>query len=444
MDAYVASLDLERRGFARAQAALTGRPADAPRDWLTLSISGDLNRIRSSRRLERDTHRHVELIWLLRKLRPDFKTIAEFRGNNPTALHALFRAFVLLGTQWDRFGAELLAIDGSKCQAVNSQRKHFTKTTLAKALQGIDEQVATYVSDLEASDREESGVHHPTSEARQEKSERRQERQQRYPGFVQAMTARGETQLSLTDPGRRAMPTSPKVAVGSNVQIAVDSQHQLMVEPDVTKAVTDDDQLRPLAMRAEETLGVERMRAVADMGDDHGHAINAGDEAGIEADGPNPSTSANTTLGLFGKERCSDDPPKDCDRCPGGEALTLRFAPTELGRHIRYAATAACRSCPLKAQCTRNKDGRRITRGVDAHILERMEERLKATPAIMQERKPLVEHPLGTIKHAKDQGYFLRTGFKNVRAECSLSSLADNLERVIHILGVPRLLVALG
>jgi hypothetical protein len=159
---------------------------------------------------------------------------------------------------------------------------------------------------------------------------------------------------------------------------------------------------------------------------------------------PKPSTAAHTKLGLFGKERFTYDPEQDGYRCPRGEELTFRVETTELGRHIRYDATSACRSCPIKEQCTRNKGGRRITRWVDEHILERMEERLKANPAIMQERKPLVEHPFGTIKHANDQGYFLMKGLKNVRAEFSLSCLAYHLRRVSNILGLPRLLGALG
>jgi len=444
IDAYVESLDLEPLGFARVQAALTGRPAYDPRDLLKLSIYGYLNRIRSSRRLERETHRNVELIWLLRKLRPDFKTIADFRTQNTTALQALFRAFVLLCQQLDLFGADLLAIDGSQFKAVNRKHKNCTKAKLEKALKDIDAQGEQYLSDLDASDREESSVHQPTRGELQGKIATLQERRKRDDGFVQAITVRGETQLSLTDSDSRSMPKSPKVDVGYNVQIAVDSKHKLMVEHDVTHAITDDDQLSPMAIRAKETLGVERMRAVADMGYYHGHEIKACEEAGIEAYVPKPSTSANTKLGLFGKERFTYDPEKDCYRCPRGEELTLRFDTTELGRHIRYYATSACRRCPLKEQCTRNNDGRRITRWVDEHVLERMEERLKADPEIMQERQPLAEHPCGTIKHANDQGYFLIKGLKNVRAEFSLSCLAYNLTRVINILGVPQLLGALG
>jgi transposase len=335
IDAYVESLELERLGFAKAHAALTGRPGYDPRDLLKLDIYGYLNRMRSSRRLERDTHRHVELIWLLRKLRPDFKTSADCRRHNTKALQALFRAFVFLCKQLDLFGAELLAIDSSKFKAVNSKHKNFTKAKLAKALTDIDEKLEQYLRDLDAADRADSRVHQPTSEELRKKLARLQERQQRYHGFVQEMTASGATQLSLTDPASRSRPKSSQVDVGDNRQIAVDSTHKLLVEHDVTKAVTDAEQLSPMAIRAKERLGVERMRAVADMGSSHGHELNACDEAGIEAYVPTPSTSAHTTLGLFGKERFSDGPQTDCYGCPGGEALTCRFATTELGRHMR-------------------------------------------------------------------------------------------------------------
>jgi hypothetical protein len=226
--------------------------------------------------------------------------------------------------------------------------------------------------------------------------------------------------------------------------MAVDSPHQLRVAQDVTPVLTEDAQLRPMAMRAKEMLGVEQMRAVADMGDDHGHAINAWAEAGMAACGPTPSTSANPTRGLFGQERCSDEPQQDGYRCPAGAALTCRCETTALGRHLRYDATAACRSCPLQEPCTSNNDGRRMTRWVDEHILERMEERLNATPASMPARKPLVAHPFGTLKHANDQGDVLMQGLKNGRAEFRLACLAYHRKRVLTILGVPRLLGALS
>jgi hypothetical protein len=216
-----------------------------------------------------------------------------------------------------------------------------------------------------------------------------------------------------------------------------------MVAQDVTKAVTDDAQLSPLAMRAKETLGVERLRTVAAMGYSHGHEIHACEEADIDASVPKSSTSAHTQRGLFGTERCTSEPPKDGSRCPRGEELTVRLETTELGRHIRFYAPGAGRRCPLQEQCTRTKGGRSIPRWVDEPILDRMEERRKATPEIMPERKQLVEHPLGTIKHTNAQGDVRMKGLKNMRAAFSLSGLAYNLKHGINSLGVPQLLGAI-
>jgi transposase len=440
----VESLDLVRLGCARAQAACTGRPADDPRDVLTLSIYGDRNRIRSSRRLARETHRHVERSWLLRQLRPDVKTIADFRKHHTKALHALFRALVLLCRQVELFGAALLAIDGRTCKAVTNNHQHFTPATLEKALKDSDAQVEPSGRDLDATDREASRVHQPTSAELQKKIESRKERQQRDHGYEQAITASGEPPLSRPEPESRTRPQSPKVAVGDHMQMAVDSQHQRSVAQDVTQAVTAADQLSPMARRAKERLGVARLRAVADLDYAHGQEINAWDEAGSEAYGPTPSTSANTKLGLCGKERCSDDPQQDCYWGPAGTELTCRGETTARGRHIRYEATAACRRCPRKEQCTSNNEGRRMTRGVDEHLLERMEERLKANPAIMQERKQLGAHPCGPLTHANDQGSVRMKGLKTVRAEVSLSCVADSLKRAINLLGGPQRLGALS
>ena len=312
MDASGERLDLERRGFARAHAARTGRPADAPRDVRKLDISGDLNRIRSSRRRERETHRHVERIWLLRKLRPDVKTMAAFRKHNTNALQALCRECGLRCKPLELVGAALLAMDGSTFKAVNNTPKNFTQATREQALKAIEAQVAKYWRDLEASDRAESSVPQPTSAELQQQIERRNERQQRYHGLVQESTARGETPRSLTEPESRARPQRPQVDVSDNVPLAVDSKPQLSVAPEVTKAVTDDDQRSPLALSAQETLGVARLRVVADMGSSHGHALNTGDEAGIDADVPQPSPSAHTPLGRFGQARVTDAPEQDC------------------------------------------------------------------------------------------------------------------------------------
>jgi transposase len=444
IDAFVDSLDLGALGFRRTRPAATGRPAYDPGDLLKLYIYGYMNRIRSSRRLERETYRNVELLWLLRKLHPDFKTIADFRKDNATAFKQVFRTFVLLCKEWGLFGQELVAIDGSKFKAVNNKRRNFTKAKLKETLKDIDAKIEHYVRELDMTDVEEAHIQQPTAEALQEKVRQLRERKGRYEGLLQEMDSTGQGQVSLTDPDSRAMPKSPKVDVGYNAQVAVDAKHHLFVVQDVTNAVTDVDQLSGIAIQAKDALEVEQLTVVADRGYYYGEEIKACEEAGIEPYVAKPLTSANRKLGLFGKELFTYDPAQDCYRCPAGQALTFRFATVEQGRPIRYYASTACRACAIKARCTRNKEGRRITRWVHEHILERMQKRVEANPAMMKRRKQIVEHPFGTIKHWHDQGYFLMKGLEKVRAEFSLSTLAYNLKRVMPLLGVPHMLQALA
>ena len=444
IDAFVDSLDLEDLGFQRSQPALTGRPPYDPGDLLKLYIYGYLNRIRSSRRLEKEASRNVELMWLLHKLTPDFKTIADFRKDNHKAFKHVFCQFTLLCRELDFFGGELLAIDGSKFKAVNSKHRNFTKSKLKKRLEEIDAKIDKYISELDAADQQEADCPKPTKEELTEKIEQLRERKDRYGELMEEMEARGEKQVSLTDPDSRSMPKSPKVDVGYNVQMAVDDKHKLIVEQDVTNAVTDDDQLSGIAIKAKGALGVSHVRVVADMGYYHGYEIKTCEKEGIEPYVSKPLTSANRKLGLYGKEKFAYDPEKDRYLCPGGQALMYRFETTELGRRIRYYTTTACRNCKIKEQCTRNKAGRRITRWVHEHILERMQERVEANPALMRRRKQIVEHPFGTMKHWNDQGYFLMKGLKKVRAEMSLSALAYNINRVINILGVKQMIETLA
>jgi transposase len=442
IEAFVDSLDLDALGFRRVQPATTGRPSYRPGDLLKLYIYGYMHRIRSSRRLEQETHRNVELLWLLRKLHPDFKTIADFRKDNAPAFKHVFRAFTLLCKEWGLFGAELVAIDGSKFKAVNNKQRNVTQAKLRDLLHAVDAKLEQYLRALDAADAAEAAVPSLPATALRETIEHLRERKGRYEQLRAALEASGESQMSLTDPDSRAMPKSPKVDVGYNVQTAVDAKHKLIVEQHVTNAVTDVDQLSAMAIAAKETLGVEHLKVVADMGYYHGEEIKACEEAGIEPYIAKPLTSANRKVGLYGKERFLYDPVHDCYHCPAGQSLTFRFATVEHGRPIRYYATTACRTCVIKAQCTRNKEGRRITRWVHEHLLEKMQQRVEANPGLMKQRKQIVEHPFGTIKHWNDQAYFLMRGLTKVRAEMSLSALAYNIKRVIHLLGVPTLTAA--
>ena len=443
IDAWVETLDLAGLGFSDTVAAETGRPGYDPRAILKLYIYGYLNRIRSSRKLEQECQRNVEVMWLLGKLAPDHKTIADFRKDNLTGLKETFKAFCLLCRELGLFGGELIAVDGSKFKAVNSAKRNFSQTKVKEYLAEIEQRLASYLQELDQADQSEGSVlsAKATAVELQAKIERAKARQIKYQGYLKQMAERGESQLSLTDPDSRAM---PKGGVAYNVQTVVDSKHHLIVVQEVTNEVTDRDQLSPMAIAAKEMLQVERLAAVADAGYAHGKELKACQEAGIEVYVPRPDTSANTKLGLFGKVQFVYDPATDTYTCPAAETLAFRFETIEKERQIRYYQTSACGKCPLKEKCTRNKKGRRITRWVDEHIIEETQARVEAHPETMKMRGQLVEHPFGTIKFWWDHGHFLMKGLEKVKAEFSLSTLAYNIRRVLNILGVERLMAALS
>jgi len=443
IDAFVDSLDLESLGFARVKAADTGRPPYHPGDLLKLYIYGYLNRIRSSRRLEKEAGRNVEVMWLLKKLKPDHKTISDFRKDNLEPLKRVCREFTVLCKRLELFGGELAAIDGSKFKAVNSRRRNYNKKKVERALKRIEEKIEGYLSEMGEGDRQEAEGGRLTEEELKDKISQLLVRQEKYEQLQQELES-GASQVSLTDPGSRSMPVGMGTDVCYNVQIGVDSKHKLIVEHKVTNAVTDQGQLASMALRTKETLGVESLDVVADKGYYDGQQVKACEEEGIRPYISKPQTSANKKRGLYTKADFTYDAEGNIYRCPHGAELTFRFETEEKGRHIRYYATTACRDCPFKEQCTRNKRGRRITRWVDEHILEAMAQRVQERPDIMKERQAIVEHPFGTMKRAMQQGYFLLRGLVKVAAEMSLTVLAYNIKRVITILGVEKMIAALA
>jgi transposase len=443
IDAFVASLDLAALGFQRATAAATGRPAYAPGDLLRLYIYGYLYRLRSSRKLEQESHRNVELLWLLRRLTPDFKTIADFRRDNTEALKATCRTFTLLCKRLDLFAGELVAIDGSKFRAVNSKSRNFTQAGLERLQRGIEARIAEYLGGLDTQDQAEAGTPTPSAVALQQKIEALRARQGEYAALLAQLEASGETQISLTDPESRSMKVRGGVDVCYNVQTAVDAKHKLIVAQDVTNAATDRDLLSPMAKTANEVLGAANLQVIADQGYYNGPEIAACLDAGITPTVPRPLTSANATLGLLTKDDFTYEAPLDQYRCPAGEILTSRFSTVEQGRGMRYYSTSACRGCTVKARCTRNKESRRITRWEQEGLLDAMAQRLRDHPELRTCRKAIVEHPFGSMKRWMDQGHFLMRGLAKVRCEFSLTVLAYNLRRVINIVGVPRMIAEL-
>jgi transposase len=440
IDAFVDNLDLGAAGFIRVQPKATGRPGYDRRDLLKLYIYGYLNRVRSSRRLEAETRRNLEVIWLMRRLTPDFKTIADFRRDNRSAFREVFRAFVALCRDLDLFGRELIAVDGTRIKAVNSRERNFTKAKLDKALAESDERLARYLKQLDAADLvDEDGPGGGSVDRLQEKLAAIKERRERLEGHRQALEASGEEQISLTDPDARAS----RAGVGYNVQIAVDAKHKLIAEQQVHARVGDLGLLTETASAAREILGVERIDAVADRGYFKSEDIEASEAAGIVPYVPKPIRGSAASNGFFTKEAFAFDPTADVYTCPGGHRLTGGRPRKVAGgaRVARYTNRSACRACTLKARCT-NAGFRVVNRFENEAVLERMADRLATRPDVLDRRRESVEHPFGSIKQWMGQGAFLMRRLENVRAEFSLTALAYNLRRAITILGLPALIAA--
>ena len=424
IDVFIEGLDLSEMGFGRAVPKEMGRPPYDPGDLLRLYVYGYLNRTRSSRQLEREAGRNVELMWLMRKLRPDFKTIADFRRDNEQGIKKVCREFTLWCKRLELFGRELVAIDGSKFGAVNNPKRNFSEKKLRRMIHEIDGKVDQYLKDLDGRDQKEGGQRSLTPEQLKEKIERYKQRRAHYEQLESDLKQSGESQVSLTDPESRSMRVGHGVEVSYNVQIAVDQKNKLLIEHEVINEVIDLGQLSTMAQKAKQTLGVETLEVVADRGYYNGEEVKACEQSGITAYVPKSNPSSNLKRGLFTKEDFIYEPDKDCYRCPAGKELSYRYQSVEQGRPMRIYQISGCKSCGLRSQCSINKKGiRAIKRWVDEAILEAMARRVAENPEKIELRKCLAEHPFGTIKRAMNQGYFLMRGLTKVRTEMSLTIL---------------------
>lgn len=445
IDAFVAKLDMAELGFERAVPAREGAPGYDPRDLLKLFIYGYLNKTRSSRRLERETHRNLEVIWLVRRLRPDHKAIAEFRRKHPKALKQVSKEFVLLCKKLDLFSAQLVFIDGSKFRAVNGKDRNFTVPKLKILLERIEANIEQYLAAAEARDAEEKEQPGATDPGLREKLKAFQERKQEYEGYLKHLQASGESQLSLTDAESRLMKLHGDQKVCFNAQIAVDAKHHLIVADDVTNEVNDLEQLAAMAKAAKAALDVETLDVGADAGYHNGREVVECEANGITPYAPKPkSSSKNENKGMYTKDVFTYSAEQDAYRCPAGQSLGFSTQTEQNGRILRYYNNwPACAACPLREKCTESKQGRRIMRTPEESRLEAMAVRMGAAPGLMLQRKSTVEHPFGTMKWWWDGGYFLLKGLTKVRGEFSLMTLAYNMRRAINLLGVECLLEAL-
>ena len=443
LDAFVASLDLHALGFAKARCANTGRPPYDPAALLKLYLYGYLHRIRSSRLLEAEGHRNVEVIWLVRKLTPDFKTIADFRKDNLRPLKAVSRQFTLLCRKLQLFGGELLAIDGSKFRAVNARDQNFSASKLQELIAHTDARLAEYFKTLDAADAAEPATAPVDKTQLQQKIAALQEKRDWHAELLAELDDE-QKHVSLTDPDTRRMPTAQGNVVGYNAQLAVDARHKLIAADDVTSEVNDYRQLADVALEAKANLELQQVEVVADKGYYSASEVDRCVEQGITPFIPKTDTSANTRQGLFGKSRFRYDRSRDVYVCPGNQELTYRFSTHELGRGLKYYRASGCKTCALKKLCTRNKANRTITREDNEDLMEQMAERMQRQPEKFKLRKTLAEHPFGTIKRAMGYTHFTLKGLAKVRTEWSLITLVYNLKRVLNLVSFQKLMTAVA
>ena len=442
VDAFVEALDLKGLGFEGVDPCMTGRPAYHPAVLLKLYIYGYLNRIQSSRRLERETQRNVELMWLLERLSPDFKTIADFRKDNGAAIRGVCREFVVLCRQLDLFSQTIVAIDGSKFKAVNNRDRNFTTAKMKRRLEQIDKSIDRYLSELDRSDREAPTVAEAKTARLKDKIATLKQEMQRLRLIEAQMLKAPDKQISLTDPDARSMKTRGNGIVGYNVQAAVDTENHLIVSHEVINTGTDRYQLSDMAKQAQDVLESENLQAVADRGYFNGKELLACDEAGIEVTLPKPQTSGSQAKGRFGKRDFHYVAKDDEYRCPAGERLIWRMSTEEKGQTLHRYWSSNCQHCEIKARCTPSRE-RRVTRWEYEEVVEAVQARLDRDPDKMRLRRQTAEHPFGTLKLWMGYTHFLTRTLPKVRTEMSLHVLAYNLKRVMTLLGVGDLLKAI-
>src|SRR5258705_6128757 len=445
--AFVETLDFQKLGFVRGAAAETGRPGYDPRVLLGLYIWGHLNKVRSSRKLELECGRNLEAIWVLENLRPDFKTIADFRKDNGEPIKQTVVQFRVWCLSEDLYGRELVAVDGSKFKAVNNSERNFTRKKLARVIKREQERVEEYLKAIEAADQEEAKEPpQPELSGKQlrEKLSKLKERLIKHEQLQQTLKDSGASQVSLTDGDARLMKTSKGSDVCYNLQTVVDSKHKLIAAYEVTNDGNDLGQLANMAKQGQEALGVKEVTVLADGGYFDGTTIKECEDAGITTFLPPPQPAKARKRGVFPAAQFRYDEQRDRYVCHEGEELTLRGLEKARNKKYRIYRTNACGTCPLRAQCTTaKKHGRRMRRWLEQAVLERLQERMRGQPELLKERKKLAEHPFGTIKRAMDQGYFLMKGMKKVTTEVSLTVLSYNLKRVINIMGVEKMITSM-
>jgi len=442
VEAFIEALDLGKLGFTGVNPHDTGRPAYHPSVMLKIYVYGYLNRIHSSRRLERETGRNIELMWLTGRLKPDFKTIANFRKDNGKAIRKVCCEFVGLCLKLNLFSQALIAIDGSKFKAVNNRDRNLTPTKLVRRVQEIERSIERYFYRLDKADQKAPTVAEIQTTNLKDKIKSLQEEMRRVKQLEPELLKTPDKQISLTDPDARSLRTRGTGIVGYNVQTAVDAKHHLIVAHQVTNKFSDRGLLFSMATKAQAAMGVKELEVVADRGYFKNAEILSCHEAGIAAIVPRPQTSNNKALGLFDRQDFHYIAKDDAYRCPAGERLPRRTTMQQDGMTMYRYWSSNCQECSLKPQCTTGKE-RRVSRWEHEVVLEAMQDRLDRDPQKMRVRRDTVEHPFGTLKSWMGAEHFLTKTIEHVSTEMSLHVLAYNLKRVMNIIGIEALIGAI-
>lgn len=453
IDAYINTLNMEKLGFTHSAPKDLGRPSYNPKDLCKLYLYGDLNHIRSSRKLERECKTNLECMWLLKSLAPDFKTIADFRKDNPTAITALFKEFVAFLKNLGLFGKKQVSVDGTKLLAVNSSYKAFTQKALANRIKLMEKSVTHYLEELDASDQQDASdekqtsneVGEPAKAHKVDKLAALLEKKEKSQAVLDKMQKSGQTEIALTDPDCRQMMNHGRVESCYNMQAAVDSKNHLIVNYLVTNQASDLNQLSGVAISAKETLGVEQIDCVSDKGYYDFVQIKQCVDNGVT---PFVAVKRSGSGGSivspeFTADKFRYDKGSDVYVCPAGQLLYFKYQ-DKMERRIFSCKKGVCSSCSFfRTKCTSNKKGRVISRWVHEGVVDDMRRRMKLYPEIMDERKKVVEHTFGTIKRAFGAPYLLLRGMGKVGGEVGLLLMVYNLRRALNILGVEVLIQAL-
>lgn len=442
VDAYVESLDLKRLRFTYCEPKETGRKAYNPGSMLKLYIYGYLNSIRSSRKLEIETQRNVELMWLMKKLTPDFKTIADFRKDNIQSIKSVCREFTIFCKKLGLYGVELVAIDGSKFKAVNSKDRCFTRNFLKKEIREIDRKIEQYLKEIERTDRKEHKFKKVKREELEDIIRNIRKKREELTEMLKEIETGKKSQVSLTDEDSRMMKTNGKnYQVSYNGQISVDTKHHMIIESEVTNEVNDLNQLVTMAEKTKQTLQREKIKVVCDSGYYNEKEISKCEDNEITCYIPIQEKHTNADEGMYGLEEFKYDKEADIYICPDKKKLKYVCRYKKDGKELKKYECQECKNCQVKVNCTKSKGKRYISRSEHAELMEKVKRRMRRNKKKLKIRKETVEHVFGTMKQWFGYGAsFLLKGLEKVGCEFSLLSMVYNIKRATNILGIKRIL----